>query len=69
LGRGIVIERIGNKKYRKGIKTRLRYPSMQGGYIYHTFISKKCAEDYAKKITRWARKRAKIVPTKRKKRR
>jgi len=62
MGRGIVIEKIGVKKYRKGRKTRLRYPSMQGGYIYHTFISKKCAKDYAKKITKWARRRAKIYP-------
>lgn len=60
MGRGIVISKIGRKTFRKGVKTRVRYPSMMGGYINYTFISKKCAEAHIKKLNKWARSRAKM---------
>lgn len=64
MGRGIVIRKLGGKEYRKGKKTRVRYPSMMGGYITHTFISRKCAKDYIKHHlpTKWAERRAKLIP-------
>lgn len=45
----------------KGKKCRVRYPSMMGGYITHTFSSKKDAEEYIKGLGSWQKRRAKII--------
>ena len=62
LGRGIVIEKIGKVRCKKGKKTRVRYPSQMGGYISQTFISKKCAKLHVDNLSSWAKSRAKFYP-------
>ncbi len=49
---------IGKKK---GTKCRLRYPSMNGGYISHTFNSMAEARRFKNKLDRWAKVRTKIT--------
>lgn len=60
LGRGIVIEKVGSKVFPKGKKTRVRYPSMMGGYITHTYVSKEAALADIENLNGWQRRRAKL---------
>lgn len=59
MGKGIV---IGSG--RPGKKVRVRYPSMIGGYITHTFISKAEANRYIEDLNMCQRNRVKITEVK-----
>ena len=61
----VVIENVGGRIWEKGVKTRVRYPSMNGGYITYTCISRECAEALVDRLGSWQRSRAKIFPAKR----
>lgn len=41
-----VIDTVNGVKFIPGIKVRMRYPNMMGGYIQNTFVSPDCAEAY-----------------------
>jgi len=45
----------------KGVKTRIRYPSMMSGYITHTFSSLEDAEKYIAELGSQQRRRVKIL--------
>lgn len=68
MGRGVVIKRVkvGKKvrAFKKGKKTRLRYPSQMGGYITRTYVSRKAAKAGKRNLGSWAQSRAKITPVK-----
>ena len=58
----VIIARVGNKEFKKGKKVRVRYPSMNGGYIQYTCISKECGKALIKNIgNKWQEKRAVII--------
>lgn len=41
-----VIDTVNGVKFTPGLKVRMRYPNMMGGYIQNTFVSPECAEAY-----------------------
>ncbi len=59
--KGIVINNIGGKIYKDGIKTRIRYPSQMSGYITYTYCSISAAKAAIKQLDRWARSRARMT--------
>lgn len=60
-----VINTVNEITFKPGIKSRLRFPNMMGGYIQKTFVSEECAEAYVLEsgwLTPWQQRRAKIFP-------
>lgn len=57
-------KRVVIRSNRPGKKVRIRYPSMMGSYITHTFISKAEANRYIGGLNMCQRNRVKITEVK-----